>query len=197
MLQPRFLLLGGMIFAAALMRLIPHPPNFAPIGAMALFGGAHFASKRWSFVVPLSAMLFSDVILYLTKYPSHLAGLPGSLAFVYGSFVLIVCLGFWLRKNRKLRHIAAATLAGSILFFLITNFGTWLMWDMYPKTLSGLIACYAAAIPFFPKDVALGSPLLNTVLGDAFYVTALFGAFALAERRIPVLQSRPVSHHAA
>ena len=73
------------------------------------------------------------------------------------------------------------TLAGSVLFFVWTNFGVWAFWNLYPHTLEGLVACYTAAIPFFR----------NTLLGDVVYSTALFGGFALAERFLPVLRDLP------
>src|SRR5437899_383883 len=119
--RTRFLVLGGMILAAAASRLIPHPPNFSPITAMALLGGACFVEKRWAFVVPLAAMLVSDVLLGFHRL------MPG----VYGSFALIVCLGFWLRSRRAALPIACAALAGSLLFFIVTNFGVWALGSMY------------------------------------------------------------------
>ncbi|MEK6768780.1 MAG: DUF6580 family putative transport protein [Gemmatimonadota bacterium] len=101
MYRIRFFVLAGMILAAAASRLIPHPPNFAPIGAMALFGGACFAQKRWAFVMPLAAMFLSDLVL----------GLHRLMPVVYGSFALIVCLGFWLRRRRTVVPIAGLALS--------------------------------------------------------------------------------------
>lgn len=180
MIQTRFYVLVGMILAAAASRLIPHPPNFAPIGAMALFGGAYFADRRLAFVVPLAAMFLSDLAIGLLSGDLSL-GLHRLIPVVYGSFALIVCLGFWLRKRRTVVPIAGAALAGSLLFFILTNFGVWAFGSWYPKTWEGLVACYVAAIPFFH----------NTLLGDAVYNTALFGGFALAAYRFPVLRERP------
>ena len=165
MYRIRFFVLAGMILAAAASRLIPHPPNFAPIGAMALFGGACFAQKRWAFVVPLAAMFLSDLVL----------GLHRLMPVVYGSFAMIVCLGFWLRRRRTVVPIAGAALASSVLFFVLTNFGVWALGSWYPRTWGGLVACYVAAIPFFH----------NTLLGDAVYSTVLFGGLALAEKGLP------------
>jgi len=177
MYRLRFLFLVGMILAAAASRLIPHPPNFAPIGAMALFGGACFADKRQAFLVPLAAMFVSDLAIGLLSGDLSL-GLHGLIPVVYGSFVLIVCLGFLLRGRRKVVQIAGATLAGSLLFFVLTNLGVWAMGSLYPKTWEGLVACYVAAIPFFQ----------NTLLGDAVYATLLFGGLALAEKSFPALR---------
>jgi hypothetical protein len=166
--KTRFLVLGGMILAAAASRLIPHPPNFSPIPAMALLGGACFVQKRWAFVVPLAAMLFSDVLL----------GFHRTVPVVYGCFALIVCLGFWLRARRTAVPIACAALTGSVLFFIVTNFGFWALGTMYPKTIEGLVAAYLAAIPFFG----------NTLQGDAAYTVLLFGGLALAEKWVPALR---------
>lgn len=173
----RFLVLVGTILAAAASRLIPHPPNFAPIGAMGLFGGACFASKRMAFLVPLAAMLLSDLAIGLLSGDLSL-GLHRLIPVVYGSFALIICLGFWLRQRRKAVPIAGAAVASSVLFFVLTNFGVWALGSWYPKTWDGLVACYVAAIPFFH----------NTLLGDAVYATVLFGGLALAERGLPVLR---------
>lgn len=167
MFKPRFLVLLGMILLAAASRLIPHPPNFAPITAMALFGGAYFSDKRLAFVVPLTAMFLSDVVI----------GLHTLMPVIYGSFTLIVCVGLWLRKRRQWLPIAGAALASSFLFFILTNFGVWAIGSFYPKTIAGLMACYTAAIPFFQ----------NTLLGATVYTTILFGSFALAEKRFPIL----------
>lgn len=175
----RFVVLVGMILAAAASRLIPHPPNFAPIGALALFGGACFTSKRVAFLVPLAAMLVSDLAIGLLSGDLSL-GLHGLIPVVYGSFALIVCLGFWLRRRRNAVPVAGAALASSATFFVLTNFGVWALGSWYPKTWDGLVACYVAAIPFFH----------NTLMGDAVYVTVLFGGLALAEKGWPVLRQR-------
>ncbi|MCI0402617.1 MAG: hypothetical protein L0212_03745 [Acidobacteria bacterium] len=162
MIKPRPLVLMGLILMAAAARLLPHPPNFTPIAAMALFGGAHFAGKRSAFLVPLAAMLLSDLVI----------GLHPLMPVVYASFALIVCIGFWLRMRRRTLPIAGAGLASSLLFFLVTNFGVWTLGSLYAKTPQGLLACYVAAIPFFA----------NTLLSDAVYTVALFGGFRLIER---------------
>ena len=168
MLKPRHEVLIAMILAAALSRLLPHPPNFAPIGALALFGGAQFADRRAAFLVPLAAMLLSDLCL----------GFYTHMEWVYGSFALITCMGLWLRSHRTPWRIGGASLLGSTLFFLITNFGVWFHATAYAKSIAGLAACYVAAIPFFA----------NTLLGDGFYSLMLFGGFALLEQRFVVLR---------
>jgi len=168
MLRPRHEVLIAMILAAALSRLIPHPYDFAPIGALALFGGAQFADRRLAFLVPLAALLLSDLCL----------GLYSHMEWVYGNFALTVCIGLWLRRRRDVWRIAAASLATSVLFFVVTDFGEWLNGTLYTQNLAGLLACYVAAIPFFP----------NSLLGDGFYNLVLFGGFALLERRFEALR---------
>lgn len=177
MYRIRFLVLWGTILAAAASRLIPHPPNFAPIGAMALFGGACFADRRAAFVMPLAAMLLSDLAIGLLSGNLSI-GLHQLTPVVYGSFALIVCLGFWLRTRRTLVPIAGAVVASSVLFFVVTNFAVWALGSLYPRTWEGLVTCYVAAIPFFH----------NTLLGDATYATLLFGGLALVEQRFPALR---------
>lgn len=168
MFKPRYEVLVTMILAAALSRLAPHPPNFAPIGALALFGGAQFSDRRAALLVPLAAMLLSDCFL----------GFYSHMEWVYCSFALIVCLGLWLRSRRTAWRIAGASLMASTLFFLVTNFAVWDHGTLYAKSFAGLMACYVAALPFFG----------NTLLGDGFYCVVLFGGFALLENRFAVLR---------
>lgn len=168
MKKERLIALSGFIFLAALTRLIPHPHNFAPIAGMALFGGAHFSDKRLAFLVPLLAMFLSDLVI----------GFHSQMAPVYASFVAIVCIGFWVQKSRTVSRIAGGAFAGSVLFFVLTNFGVWAFDSLYPKTGEGLVACYVAALPFFQ----------NTLLGDLIYTAVMFGGFALAEHWAPRLK---------
>ena len=156
------------ILVAAAMRLLPHPPNFTPIGAMALFGGAYFGRRALAFAAPLGALLLSDAIL----------GFHSSMPFVYASVALVVLIGWALASRATPLRIAGAAIASSVLFFAVTNFGVWLTGGMYPQTLSGLAACYVAAIPFFQ----------NTMAGDLLFSALLFGGFALLEQRVPLLR---------
>jgi hypothetical protein len=165
-LTPRILAISGMILLAVVSRLVPHPPNFTPIGALAIFGGACYADRRWAFLLPLAALFLSDLLL----------GLHVLIPVVYGSFGLNVLLGRLLRSHRTIVNTATLTLLGSVQFFVVTNFACWVLW--YPHSWDGLVTCYVAAIPFFQ----------NTLLGDAVFATALFGALALAERGFPILR---------
>ena len=177
MKNTRYLILAGMVLAAAAARLLPHPWNFTPIGAMALFGGAQFAGKRAAFLVPLAALFLSDLML----------GLHSLMPFVYGCFALTVCLGFWVRRNASAGRIAVASLISSTVFFLVTNFGVWACLNTYPKNAGGLLECYAAGLPFYR----------NGVLGDLFYAGLLFGALALAQRRFTALREPQLAPAAA
>ena len=163
----RFSVLTAMTLAAVASRLIPHPPNFTPIAALALFGGASFGDKRLALFVPLASLLCSDLFI----------GFYSLAPLVYASFALIVCIGFWVRQDRNPARLAAGSLAGAVLFFALTNFGVWFAGGLYAKTLSGLIECYVAAIPFFA----------NTVISDVLYCVILFGGLHLLERPWPAL----------
>jgi hypothetical protein len=171
--KPRFIVLAGIILAAVASRLIPHPPNFSPIAALALFGGASFASKRTALLVPLAAMFLSDLVL----------GLALITPVVYGSFALIACLGFWLRRRKSFSRVAFAAIASALLFFVLTNFGVWALAGWYPKTWTGLADCYVAAIPFFR----------NTLASSLLYSALLFGGLALAEKRFASLREPAVA----
>ncbi|MHC4120487.1 MAG: DUF6580 family putative transport protein [Planctomycetota bacterium] len=179
MLNARSLTLLGITLSAAAMRLVPHPPNVTPIGAMALFGGVYFASKRTAFLVPLLAMYLSDLAMGLFIY--DFGWFHGFMPFVYTSFVATVCLGLLVRNRVTTLTVGGAALIGSVLFFVVTNFGVWLVSSLYPKTVAGLFGCYIAAIPFFR----------NMLVGNLFYTLVLFGGFALAQRYLPALRAEP------
>ena len=182
-LAPGPLVLSGLIVVAALSRLLPHPPNFSPVEAIALFGGACFASRHWALIVPLLAMFLSDLALgalHGDSYASYVGG--QSFWLVYACIALSAVLGFGLRGKASGGRVLAYSLAGSVLFFVVTNFGTWLGSSMYPQTAAGLVAAYAAGIPFFQW----------TVLGTLFYAALLFGGFAVLRRQLPALRAHTV-----
>lgn len=151
----------SIIFIAVVIRLLPHIPNVTPIAAMALFGGA-YVNKRFAILTPLAAMVVSDIFL----------GFSLITPFVYASFVLTGLLGLWLRSHKKTSYILIASLVGSFLFFLVTNFGVWFVWNFYPKTLMGLLDCFIAGLPFFR----------NTLLGDMGYTVLFFGGYELVQK---------------
>lgn len=172
------MLLIGIILLAALSRLLPHPPNFSPVEAVALFGGAYFARRATAMWVPLLAMLVSDIALGVINgglYSEYF--LSAGFVLVYACIALSTALGFGLRGRVTAGRVGAYSLLGAILFFIVTNFGTWLGSPMYPQTLAGLGAAYVAGIPFFQ----------NTLLGTLFYSTVMFGSFALLRHRHPSL----------
>ena len=180
-LNLRFGVIALMILLAAMSRLLPHPPNFAPDGGMALFGAAYFNKRYWAFLVPIVSMWISDVVLNNAVYGKYFDGFvwfyAGSL-FTYGAFALIVLFGMFLLKKIRISNLIASALGASVIFFIVSNFGVWFSGMMYPKTLSGLMTCYVAGIPFFQ----------NTIAGDLVYTSVLFGAFEFSVRRIPQLQ---------
>jgi len=154
-----------LVLLAALLRILPHPWNFTPIGAMALFSGSVLKERWLRFMIPLLALFAGDAVIGFHKL----------MFAVYFSFVINVAIGMWLGENRKPLRIGGATLVGAIQLFIITNFAVWTIFDTYPRTLAGLVACYVAAVPFF----------WNTLAGDAIYATLLFGGYVLAERCLP------------
>jgi len=166
-MKSRAVLLIAIVFGAAALRLLPHPFNFTPIGALALFAGAHFDDKRWAFIAPLAAMLLSDLLI----------GFHGQMPVVYGAFAVIVCMGFALKEKKTALRVTGGSLAAATFFFIVTNFAVWAFDGLYPMTLAGLATCYIAAIPFFQNGLA------STLL----YSAVLFGGFALIEKKLPTL----------
>lgn len=166
----RLLLSLAIIVVAAALRIAPHPWNFTPVGAMALFSGAIIRDRRLAFAFPLLALFAGDLFVGLYKF--------GVMFLVYASFSVSVLIGRFLQGRRSVLPIGAATFLGSIQFFLVTNFAVWWLLNSYPKTARGLAACYTAGLPLF----------WNTLAGDAFYAALFFGAFALAEHLVPILR---------
>jgi hypothetical protein len=146
------------IAIGVLLRLAPHPANFAPIAALALFGGVYLP-KKLAVAVPVTAMLISDIFLGFYEWPVAVA--------VYASFLFSCGLGFYLRNRKKWFFIGGGALLGSIVFFLSTNFMVWAFTPWYAKTAAGFIQCFVMALPFFK----------NTLLGDLFYTATFFGLY--------------------
>ena len=155
-----FITAVSLILFAAFSRLIPHPMNFAPITAIALFS-AVYLNKRSAFIIPVAAMIISDAVI----------GFYGGIEWVYGSFVLIGLIGLWLKKRiegtgagKKTAYVAGTTIISSLLFFALTNFGVWLSGMFYEMSFKGLVQCYTMAIPFFR----------NTLAGDLVFTGVMF-----------------------
>lgn len=153
-----FLIGLALIIMGLIFRILPHPPNFSPVAAIALFGGFYF-SRKISMVVPLFIMFLSDIFIGFYE--------PVLMAFVYGSFLICVILGFQLKKHKKWHTILQNSLLCSLVFFFLTNFAVWAFTPWYAKSFSGLIQCYLMAIPF----------LKNTLLGNLFFTGIIFGTY--------------------
>jgi hypothetical protein len=153
-LLPAFILITLGIAA----RFSPHPANFAPIGAIAIFSGLYLP-KKWAIVLPLAAMFFSDIFIGFYVWPIMLS--------VYASFAVMAVIGLWVRRNKKLSTILAGTILGSVTFYLITNGAIWAFGNWYAHSWAGLVQCYYLALPFFR----------NSLLGDLFYTGVLVGAY--------------------
>jgi hypothetical protein len=173
LLTPKGKIIIGLILAAAAARLFPHIPNFSPIGAIALFCGTYILNKRLAILLPLAVMLLSDIALQIVNG----TGFHSTMPFVYGSYALIAMLGFVLRKRVQRQTIMVASLVGSLIFFFVTNFGTWAVQNLYEHSASGLFNCYIMAIPFFK----------GTIMGDLFFNLVIFGAFSLVKWKFPRL----------
>jgi hypothetical protein len=148
------------IIICIIARILPHPANFTPIAAVALFGGVYLTKKQ-AFIIPVLAMLVSDFFIGFDSLPMRIS--------VYGSILLGVLLGLWIKKNKNIGRVISASLLSSVIFFIITNFSVWAFGTMYPKNLTGLFSSYFYAIPFFR----------NTLLGDLFYSGVFFGGYEL------------------
>lgn len=146
---------GAIVILAVVARLIPHAPNFAPIGALAIFSGAKVKNKL-AWMIPISAMMISDIFL----------GFHKTIPFVYASFIIASFIGSMIKKD-KWHTLALASLTSSLIFFIVTNFGVFVTGTMYAKNVSGLMQCYIMALPFFR----------NTILSDFIYTFSFFYGF--------------------
>lgn len=163
----------------AIVRLLPHPPNFAPVGATSLFAGARLPVWQ-AYLVPLALMAITDPIVASIYHVSAYS--PFSI-FVYSSFLISVWLGRRLRGTGSASRIAALSVINSMQFFLVTNFGSWLWFEGYPKTAAGLASSYNAAIPFFGRTLA----------SDLIFTAVLFGLHAWLTRMVAERERVPVS----
>lgn len=164
--RSRLIFIVGLIIVGMVARLFPYPPNFSPIGAIALFAGATLGAKFRAALIPLTAMLLSDYWL----------GMHALMPVVYACFLFNVWLGSRIQSNPKPLSVLGVSVSGSIVFFVVTNAACWYVG--YPHTWAGLLSCYTLAIPFFQ----------NTLAGDLFFTTVLFGSLALAQWRFPSLR---------
>lgn len=167
--SPRFIVLTLLVIAAALTRalplIIPHIWNFTAVGALAIFAGSQFRDKRLAFVMPLAAMALSDVFLG-----------SGFSLLVYTGFIAMVACGFLVRNKINTLNVVLASFISASVFYLITNFAFFYP-TTYPQNLTGILASYTAALPFFR----------NMLIGNLIYSGVLFGIFSLLSKRYPVL----------
>lgn len=152
-------IVGALITLGALLRVMPHPANFAPVAAIAIFGGA-MLPRRYGILAPLAVMVVSDMVI----------GFHNLIPITWGSYILIAIVSnIWLKKRSLTRGITL-TLSASAFFYVVTNFAVWLTSGMYAHTVSGLTSCYVMALPFFR----------NTLLSDMFFTASLFGLYWVA-----------------
>ena len=158
-----FIVLALVAFGV-IMRLVPHPVNLAPVGAIALFAGA-VLPRKLAWWLPLGILVISDLII----------GPYSSMLFTWPAFLLVTLFGMTLRDTSNWLRVPFGALGASVIFFIVSNFGTWLQGGMYEHTWAGLMLCYEMALPFFR----------NTFVGDLAYSVLLFGVYALAVRWVP------------
>ena len=159
----------GLLFIGLGARFLPHAPNFTPVLAIALFGGAYLRRSQ-ALWLPLLLMVVSDALL----------GFHATIPFTWGCVLLTSCLGLWVRQRPTLVRITSGALTSAVLFFLITNFGAWLAF--YPQTREGFVSCYTLAIPFFRM----------TLVSTLCYTAVLFGMYELVSRRVKGGRLAPV-----
>jgi len=158
------LLFALLLIVGALGRFVPHPANFAPIGALGIFAGLYAKNWRQGIALPLIARLTTDALIGFFS--------PGVMIAVYASTLAGVFLGIWARKKKTVLTVGGATLTGTLVFFIVTNFAVWLFDGLYTRNIHGLVQSYGMALPFFR----------NSLLGDIIYATILVGGYELAKR---------------
>ncbi len=154
-------------FAVAFRFLLLHSPAwmaFTPVAAALLYFGAR--APRRQFWVPVALLAASDIVLtkIVYSYP-----LTADHFVTWAWYVAALFIGMSLRSDSKALRIGIASVRASVSFFMVSNFAVWAVWNMYPKTLGGLVDCYIAAVPFFR----------NTLAGDLFFSAVLFGIGAV------------------
>ena len=159
-----------LLVLGILSRLVIHSWNFTPVIALALFGGVYLKKKQ-AIILPLILFAVTDMVL----------GFHQVMFFTWGSVVLIAAMGLWVQKNKSFKTILGGGLASAVLFFVVANFGVWLVSGMYPLTMAGLAECFTLAIPFFR----------GTLLGTFVYGFVLFGVYEIIAVRI---KSTKLSH---
>ncbi|HEX7963305.1 MAG TPA: DUF6580 family putative transport protein [Candidatus Saccharimonadales bacterium] len=160
----------ALLAFGVLMRLLPHPANLAPVGAIALFGGA-VLPRRLAWWLPVAIMVVSDLFI----------GTYHGIVFTWAGFLLVGLYGMSLRRMHGLPRVVIGVAGSSVIFFLVSNFGVWAQGQLYAHTWTGLAQCYTLALPFFR----------NTFIGDALYAGLLFGLYAFAQSRVAARMAEP------
>lgn len=175
------MLILAFVFIAAFTRLLPHWPNFTAIGAIALFGAAVFNKKSVAFFVPLFAMWFSDLFINNIIYHSEsFAWFQSYQIFTLAPMAIIVLMGLFLfNKGVNTPKVIGGAVLATAIFFLVSNFGTWLSpYSLFPNTMGGLISTYIAGLPF----------IINSLAGDLFFSLALFGSYYAFTTKFPTFK---------
>ncbi len=186
--QKHTLFVAGFILIVCLSRLIPHEYNFTPVAALCLFGGAVFLKNSYRFIIPLIAIFISDFLLnnFVYNTDDSITLFSNFMIWTYGSYLLIVALGMLLlRKNRSVLKILISGIAAGVIFFLITNFGSWLYDPVYPKNLLGLLESYQAGIPFF-RNTFYSNILFSLIFFVSYDLITQKKTDALAEEPLNV-----------
>ena len=178
-----------LVVAAALYRLAPHPQNFAPLSAIALCGGL-FLSRRNSFWIVLGMMVFTDLTENIFKWHGQYGLFPVEVFGHYAGFLIALALGWRLRRNSASQGrqevpvpaVLGSTIAASALFFLVTNFVSWLDNPAYPKTLAGLWQSYTIGLPGYPSTLVFFG---RTLASDLAFVALFLAVIQLARRGLP------------
>ena len=153
-----------LILFSGLSRLVPHPWNLTPILAACLFSGYKIKPIGLAIFIPIFTVFISDILL----------GIYNGISWVYISYIFIIGIGLFLSKFNSIQSKIISTISGTLIFFLISNFGVWISAELYPKSIDGLISCYLAGIPFYK----------NTLIGTVFYSSVFFTISELLEKRI-------------
>ena len=175
-----YLAIISLILFASFSRIIPHMPNFTPVGAIALFGGAYLKNRYHAFLIPMISLWLSDLILnnFIFSFYSEFTWFYPGFLWQYASFILIIVIGYLFLKKLNFKNIFITTIFSSLVFFIITNFGVWISGSMYTLDFQGLISCYIMALPFFK----------GTLLGFMCYSTLLFGVLEFSKYKFEILK---------
>ena len=173
MKKNQIILLAIIMIVLASVRVLMPEANFNPMGAIALMGGVLFGKRIIAYLIPFGALFIGDLLMANSSpmYSDYL--FSTSFLFVYLAFALIIALGILLAKKPNFINVLGGSLGAAVIFFLVSNFGSWLFLTMYPKTLAGLAACMEAGIPFFR----------STLVSQVLFSLGIFVVYSIATRK--------------